>query len=313
MFKIITFTDVHLADKGPLSRIDDYREEILGLLQQTRDFAFENKVDVAICAGDLFHLKTPSKNSHYLVSRTIEILKSFPCPVYSIYGNHDISQDNISSLPKQPFYVCLKAKALNYLDETFFHDGKIRIFGMDYLKDADYSDFNRENKGERIQMCVAHVNASSKFDDLFGEKVYQYKDLANTTPDIFLFGHYHPDQGIEVHNNKHFINVGSLSRGSLKKDELSRIPNIGYIEIDESYNFITKKVPLKATPAHEIFDLEKKKKEDEEQVEIENFISEMKSKIFTNEIDDVEKTILNMGFEKRITDKAMEYFEKVVK
>jgi exonuclease SbcD len=310
MFKIITFTDVHLADKGPLSRIDDYREEILGLLQQTRDFAIENNVNLALCAGDLFHLKTPSKNSHYLVSRTIEILKSFPCPVYSIYGNHDISQDNISSLPKQPFYVCLKAKALNYLDEIFLDDGNIRIFGMDYLSEPEYTDFNRENKGEKIQICVAHVNASSKFDDLFGERVYQYKNLAETTPNIFLFGHYHPDQGIEIHNNKHFINVGSLSRGSLKKDELTRIPNIGYIEINSDYSFKTEKIPLKAAPASEIFDLEKKKKEDEEQVEIENFISEMKLKINENDLNDIELNIKKMNFEKVIIDKALYYFEK---
>jgi DNA repair protein SbcD/Mre11 len=312
MFKIITFTDVHLADKGPLSRIDDYREEILGLLQQARDYAIEHKIDLALCAGDLFHIKTPSKNSHYLVSRTIEILKSFPCPVYSIYGNHDISQDNISSLPKQPFYVCLKAKALNYLDELFLDDGKIRIFGMDYLADPEYSDFNRENKGEKLQICVAHINASSKFDDLFGERVYQYKELANTTPNIFLFGHYHPDQGIEIHNEKHFINVGSLSRGSLKKDELTRIPNLGYIEINDDYSFITKKIPLKAAPASEIFDLDKKKKEDEEQVEIENFISEMKTKINENDLSDIELNIKKMNFEKTIIDKALYYFERAV-
>jgi DNA repair exonuclease SbcCD nuclease subunit len=312
MFKFLTFTDVHLADKGPLSRVDDYREAILNKLEQTRDIAIERKVDLALCAGDLFHLKTPSKNSHYLVSRTIEIFKSFPCPVYSIYGNHDIYQDNKKSLPKQPFYVCLKAKAFNYLDEVFFDNGNIRIFGMDYLENPDYPDFSRENKGEKIQVCVAHVNASSKFDDLFGERVYKYQELANTSPDIFLFGHYHPDQGIEIHNNKHFINVGSLSRGSLKKDELTRIPNLGYVEISDSYEIKTEKIPLNVLPADKIFDLDKKRKEDEEQKEIENFISEMKIKMDQNDLNDIEKTIKNMSFEKTIVDKALFYLEKAI-
>jgi DNA repair exonuclease SbcCD nuclease subunit len=312
MFRIITFTDVHLADKSPAARIDNYRDAILDKLQQASDIAKERKVDLAICAGDLFHLKSPSKNSHYLVSRTIEIFKNFPCPVFSIYGNHDICQDNLGTLPKQPFYVLLKSGALQYLEDAYFHNNSIRIFGMDYLANPEYENFNRDKTKEKIQMCVAHVNASSKFDDLFGERVYKYQELSKCTPDIFLFGHYHPDQGIEIHNNKHFINVGSLSRGSLKKDELTRIPNLGFIEIDDNFKIKTEKIPLKVKTASEIFDLEMKKKEDVEQKEIENFINEMKSKIFLEESDDITKTIKSLSFEKKIRDKAMEYFERAV-
>jgi len=310
VFRVITFTDVHLADKSPAARIDNYRDAILDKLEQASQISKERKADLALCAGDLFHLKSPSKNSHYLVSRTLEIFKNFPCPVFSIYGNHDICQDNITSLPKQPFYVLLKSGCLHYLEDSYFDNGNVRIFGMDYLKNPEYLDFNRDKKSEKIQICVAHVNASSKFDDLFGERVYKYQELSNCSPDIFLFGHYHPDQGIEIHNNKHFINVGSLSRGSLKKDELSRIPNLGFIEIDDNYSIKTEKIPLKVKPASEIFDLEMKKKEDIEQKEIENFINEMKSKMVFNESEDIQKTIYSMGFEKRITDKALEYFEK---
>jgi DNA repair exonuclease SbcCD nuclease subunit len=313
MFKIVTFTDVHLADKGPASRTDNYRDAILGKLEQISVFCKENKVDLAICAGDLFHFKSPSKNSHFLVSKTMEIFKNFPCPVYSIYGNHDISQDNISTLPKQPFYVLLKSGAIRYLEDETFDNGNIRIFGMDYLSDPDYKDFNRSKNKEKIQMCVAHVNASSQFDDLFGEKVYKYQELQNCTPDIFLFGHYHPDQGIEVHGGKHFINVGSLSRGSLKKDELSRTPNISFITVDDSYNVKIDKIPLKVSPAHEIFDLEQKKKEDVEQKEIENFIYEMKQKIAVDDSNDITKTISSMNFEKTIQDRALFYFEKATR
>lgn len=311
MFKIVTFTDVHLADKGPSSRIDDYREAILDKLSQISKICEDNKADIAVCAGDLFHYKAPTKNSHYLVSRTMEIFKNFPCPVYSIYGNHDISQDNISTLPKQPFYVLLKSGCLHYLEDEFFDNGKIRLFGMDYLKDPDYVDFNKKRLTEEVQMCVAHVNASSKFDDLFGERVYKYQDLSKCSPDIFLFGHYHPDQGIEKHNSKYFINVGSLSRGSLKKDELERTPNCSLITIDDSYNITCEKIPLKVEPSDKIFDLEKKNKEEVEQKEIENFINEMKSKIVSDSDTDVWQEVMSkLNFEKTIQDKAKDYLEK---
>jgi len=312
MFKAITFTDIHLADTGPISRKDNYLESILNKLEQARNICVDKQVDVALCGGDIFHLKTPSKNSHYLVSQTISVLKSFPCPIYSIYGNHDLRQDNISTLSKQPFYTLLKSGAIRYLTDEFFNEGKIRIFGMEYCSFPTETDFNRENKGEQIQICVAHVNASSKFKDLFGEKVYTYQDLALTTPNIFVFGHYHPDQGIEVLNEKHFINVGSLARGSLKKDELTRIPNVGYIEIDDALNIVCEKIPLNVLSAADIFDVEKKNKEEKEQEEIEKFITEMKGKISLGKSENIGDQIKSLGFEKTIVDKALYYYEKAL-
>lgn len=313
MFKAITFTDIHLADKNPASRKDNYLESIFNKLEQARAICEERKVDVAICAGDIFHLKTPMKNSHYLVSQTVSLLKRFPCPVLSIYGNHDIRQDNISTLTKQPFYTLVKSGAVHYLEEEFYNNKTIRIFGMDYVSNPDYADFNKENKGEKVQICVAHVNASSKFDDLFGERVYTYQELSKTSPDVFVFGHYHPDQGIEVITGKHFINVGSLSRGSLKKDELSRIPNLGYIEVDDSFNIKCEKIPLTVLSSDEIFDLEQKEKEDQEQEEIESFITEMKNKLVVKDNDNLEDKIKTFGFEKNIIDRALEYFERAEK
>jgi DNA repair exonuclease SbcCD nuclease subunit len=310
MFKIITFTDIHLADKNPSSRIDNYMESILNKLEQARDICINRKVDVALCGGDIFHIKTPTKNSHFLVSRTIDILKSFPCPVYSIYGNHDLRQDNITTLPKQPFYTLVKSGGLTYLSDEMFDKGNIRIFGMDYCSFPTEEDFNKENKGEKIQICVAHVNASSQFSDLFGEKVYRYQDLQHTSPNIFVFGHYHPDQGIEIHNNKHFINVGSLSRGSLKKDELSRIPNLGYVEIDDNYEIKCEKIPLKVLPAKDIFDLEMKGKEEKEQEEIEKFITEMKDNLSLTKSDDIGDKIKSLNFERSIIEKAMFYYSE---
>ena len=310
MFKIITFTDIHLADRGPFSRKDDYRQTILNKLEQIADICLETKADIALCGGDIFHLKTPVKNSHFLVSQAIEIFKNFPCPVYSIYGNHDLRQDNLSTLPKQPFYTLVKSGSIKYLKDELFDQGQIRVFGMDYCSNPDYTDFNRDRSNEKIQICLAHVNASSKFDNLFGERVYTYQELQNTSPDIFIFGHYHPDQGIEVHNGKYFVNVGSLSRGSLKKDELTRIPSIGYIEIADNFSITCKKINLNVLSSTDIFDIDAKDKEEKEQKEIEKFISEMKGKVFVDDTDDVGDKIKKLGFEKEIIDKALFYFEK---
>lgn len=309
MIRILTFTDVHLADSGPSSRKDDYLETMLNKLEQVKFWGIEKKCDLALCAGDIFHIKTPTKNSHYLVSQAISLFKSFPFPIYAIPGNHDLRQDNNSTLLRQPFYTLLKSGAIDLLtDKTF--DG-VRIFGMDYCSFPKEEDFNRERLGEKVQICVAHVNASSKFNDLFGEKVYTYQNLALTSPDIFVFGHYHPDQGIEVLNNKHFINVGSLSRGSLKKDELTRIPSIGYIEISDDYKITCEKICLTVLSPSEIFDIKKRVQEEKEQEEMEKFINEMKDKVSVNTDDNIGNKIRSLNFEKSIIDKALFYYEGV--
>ena len=312
MFKIVTFTDVHLADVGPISRKDNYRDTILNKLEQISDFCFNAKVDLAICGGDLFNLKNPTKNSHYLVSQVIDIFKGFPCPVHTIYGNHDLRQDNISTMPRQPFNTVIRSGACKLITDELLFNGQVRLFGVDFLKNPEYSDFNRISKGEKIQICVSHVNASSKFTDLFGERVYSYEALSKTTSNVFVFGHYHPDQDIEIHNNKHFINVGSLSRGSLKKDELGRIPAIGYIEIDEDFNIKSEKIKLNALASEEIFNLELKEKEEKEQEEIQKFITELKTKIDVTKTEDISEKIKSLNFEKSIIDKALEYYERAI-
>jgi len=312
MFKAITFTDVHLADKNPISRKDNYCESIFNKLEQVSEMCEYLEADVAICAGDLFHVKAPGKNSHLLVSELIQSFKKFPCPVYTIIGNHDISQDNLRNLPKQPINTLLKAGACHELRDVSFCEGKIRIFGIDYLDSPEYSDFSRNKDNEAIQICVAHVNASSKFDDLFGERVYTYQELEKTSPNIFVFGHYHPDQGIEIRKNKHFINVGALSRGSLSKDDISRIPNVGYIEIDNSFNITTKKISLNVLSSSEIFDLEKKGKEEQEQKEMQKFIEELKDKVNVNKVDNIADKIKSLQFGEEIVNKALYYYEKVL-
>jgi DNA repair exonuclease SbcCD nuclease subunit len=46
----------------------------------------------------VFHIKTPTRNSHALVQRTGEVLTSAGLPVLIVPGNHDLSNDRLDSL-----------------------------------------------------------------------------------------------------------------------------------------------------------------------------------------------------------------------
>src|SRR4051812_11501053 len=102
---ILTVGDVHLADKNPAMRIDNYRDNGFFELGLIRQKAVEEKADYVGITGDIFDEKSPHKSSHYLVSTAMSMFNSYPCPVGSVIGNHDITHNRLESMQKQPLQV----------------------------------------------------------------------------------------------------------------------------------------------------------------------------------------------------------------
>src|SRR6185437_5825901 len=98
----LLLSDVHLCDKPPSSCTESYTDDLFDLLAQTVQVARRRKVAAAVWAGDTFHIKTPSRTSHELVNRAIDLINSYPCPVYLLPGNHDIKHDRLDSIDSQP-------------------------------------------------------------------------------------------------------------------------------------------------------------------------------------------------------------------
>lgn len=88
--KALIIGDQHLADRPPSSRTETYCEDILAKLEWIIDYANTQAVDVILNEGDVFHIKRPDRNSHYLVQRTAEIFGKSNAPVRIVPGNHDL-------------------------------------------------------------------------------------------------------------------------------------------------------------------------------------------------------------------------------
>lgn len=89
MTYIQILNDVHLCDKAPVNCTDSYIDDLFDLLEQTVGVA-ERFDAYTVFAGDVFHLKQPSRNSHALVQRMIELIQKYPNTVYIVPGNHDL-------------------------------------------------------------------------------------------------------------------------------------------------------------------------------------------------------------------------------
>lgn len=109
---LLFFGDLHIADKAPSGRVDDYAASILKKLDSISTLCKQEKVQYAISLGDVFHIKQPNRVSHALTQDLIVAFKRFHCPVYVVPGNHDLGPDGIESLPRQPLGTLERAGAI---------------------------------------------------------------------------------------------------------------------------------------------------------------------------------------------------------
>lgn len=318
-FTFITFSDVHISDNGPRSRTDNFKETILNKLSQIKTACIKLKADAAIGAGDLFNLKQPAKNSHNLNQELINVFKQFPCPIYMIEGNHDLTANRLESLSSQPLGVLFADRTLTQLRHQIIEkEGhKVSLVGIPYTENLDLNSLSIPDKGDCIsQICVLHAYTTLKSGTLFEERLYGYDELSRLPADIFVLGHYHMDQGIYQENGKYFINLGSIARGTNAEEDINHHPKIGFIKItveDSVAKYTVIPVKLKIRPAAEVFDLEKKEKEKKESKELELFVAKIASEaikdqgINTNKsIDDI---ISGMDIMKAVKDRAQQYIQ----
>ena len=308
-FKMVWSTDWHIADEAPQNRIDDYTETCFRKIGQIRSICEQHKADIALIGGDVFHVKSSSKVRHALVTRLIKEFASFPCPVYSIVGNHDISHNNIDTLPEKPLGVLFACGSLKRLDEEVFtKDGvSVRIIGKHFDPKVTHKEFDTIQKGIEDWLCVAyHGYASLNGVSYPGEVTFKYHTLAKLPVDDWFFGHWHIDQSVMTIQEKNFVNVGSLTRGSLTLENVTRVPKAVVCEYTKTERKMIQ-IKLQVEPAENVFDIQKKNRIDKEQETIHRFITSLR----TNTLDkspslSIDDRVVSYHVDAHIKNKVMD-------
>jgi DNA repair exonuclease SbcCD nuclease subunit len=183
---------------------------------------------VAVWAGDIFHIKTPGRNSHKLVQSVIDVVKAYPNELYIVPGNHDLSHDRLDSISSQPLGVLFKAGAKKlagwHIEEP--------IYGVPWLQ--RFNDENVDAVLEEFRFRHEYYPAISKDPkDFTGlvvthaplyppgkELPYEFYDThkwatAMGNRGSVFYGHVHNPHGVYDVDGVTFCNNGALSRGSL--------------------------------------------------------------------------------------------------
>ena len=283
MITLLWRTDAHLADVPPESRMDNWTQTILGKVRQIGDLARDLKADAVLDGGDFFHNKSPSRNSHELVRQAASAHAGYPCPVWATIGNHDVKYGSSEFLSESPLGVLYETGVFRRLyapHEAVFERGgvKVRVVGIPYHgAHYDTNLLTTLVRGDEDWLvAVAHCLASPQGGTLFeSEDVLKYADLANLAPDAWLFGHWHKDQGVQRIGSKVFINTGSMSRGSLRQDELKRIPSCVSLHFDKRLEVQIH--PLQVQAAEDVFDLDNRARVESRENSMEALVDSIKA------------------------------------
>ncbi len=281
--KALIIGDVHLSDRPPSIRTETYTEDILDKIRFAVSYAKDVGCDVIVQAGDMWHIKTPTRTSHALVQETGKALTSTGLPVKIVPGNHDMSNDRIESLRKQPLGTLAKMKGIELLIGP--DKSGLPLFGLPYLHDwstqlskwmQQFEKWSGEHKSEDMEFLPLMVTHAPIFPS--GESPpYEFIDAADWATMMqngdCYYGHIHdvhgtyvPLAGVAVT----MCNQGALSRGSLHEATLKREPAVTVWDSEQKDRF--QRVPVPFRPVETVFRLKEKEDVDEKTNRVEEFL-----------------------------------------
>lgn len=316
-------TDVHLSDRSPQSRVDDWTETLLGKIQQVGKIAQDVGAEAVLDGGDFFHVKSPTRNSHRLVNQAAAAHAEYPCPVYACIGNHDVKYGDYAYLGEQPLGVLFESGVFRRLydeHESLFGQTEagsplVRVVGVPY-HGTEY-DFERLSKikkqDEKYLVVVAHLLASPSGGTMFeAEDIVKYGDLAGLDPDLWLFGHWHKDQGVkEIAPGKYVVNIGSLSRGALNQDDVSRKPSVAVLRFDPDKGMDIEVRPLAVAPPGEVFDMDRRVRSESKALSMTAFVDSIQGILEESQGDAIEARIRGLeGIPDEVREQALLYWEQ---
>lgn len=278
MSRILLVGDAHLRDTPPVNCTHDFLVDLWHSLEWIAEES--HRYDAVIFAGDVFDFKQPSKTSHALILRAIDVFGRMH-NAWCVAGNHDLSADRIESLAaKQPLGVLIASGAIRHLDGwmTLPYDEapNLPVFGIPWQQEwanperrwMTFEPYRLMN-GTRAPQATSLVVTHAPLFPAGQEPPYEFiplhefaRDMGNTG-NVF-YGHIHDEHGIFTSSTVlpgavsastvTFANHGSLNRARLTKSDIERTVQV---TVWDSMTGAFTAVPIpNQLPAKDIFRLD---------------------------------------------------------
>lgn len=282
MTRVAVVGDVHVSDRPPSIRTDTYTDDILAKLKFIVQTSVDQGCHVILFNGDVFHIKTPTRNSHALVQRVGAVMTASGLPVLITPGNHDLSNDRLDSLPRQPLGTLARMTGIDLL---IGGHSEFPLFGLPYLHDWEselpkwmhkYHKWADARKAEQFDFWplmsthapIFPAGQEPPYDFISAP---EWAEMMDRKGDC-TYGHIHDPHGVYKpldHSETQMFNFGAISRGSLHEATLKRKPHFAVWDSDDR-SCVAIEIPHR--PIEAVFRMHIKEDVDEKNTRVEEFL-----------------------------------------
>jgi len=243
--------DLHLTNKSPERRIDDYWQTLLGKVTQALEIFDEKKCDCVLQVGDFCDTPTVADR---VKSEVIQLLTRFERygneRILCVYGQHDITGHSKWTLPNSPLAVLQAARVVKILDDNPViaggEDDIIHFYG------ASFGESVPEPYEDSYNVLVTHRMVGDRplwpGQELVGPRAFLRKHPGYN---LIVCGDYH-FRFTETWNGRTIINPGVIVRKTIGKFDLEHRPAVVVFDTDTNELEI---IELEFESPEKVFDL----------------------------------------------------------
>lgn len=220
--KIAFVGDPHLSSKTPSSRLDDYAITTIDKLDKLLNLCKKNKITHVVLLGDLFN--TPTDTLLY-VNRVMQKFKEFERNnifVFSILGNHSVSNmkhENKDKSSEGVLYTSKLVRELQYEPFTSPSGYSIGLYGFHYSQ-----PIGLPSKGDKINICVAHKGYNESYDGSLTKT-----SCLELGYNIYALGHFHQPYDFVRDVNYMVVRPGRFMRNTADDFNMTNNINIDVV------------------------------------------------------------------------------------
>lgn len=251
--RLVFIGDVHLEDKKPPTRLDDYTLSVAKKIDWILGWCRENSVDKIIFLGDIFSKKEPGGRSTNMLIKIFKKHYSKPnAPdLFVTIGNHDTSNDH-DNIKSSTLWALIE---IGYLKKTEY-DPDSRIA---FKHNSVHIDTELKNNGlSHPEALIWSVHASIA---PIAYKKYQvdFSSLNISGPaKLIVCGHIHDFYKSKREDGRALINPGNIGRAHFSSHTKDNPVQILVVDHNGSKIEKVTYVPVEiAEPYDKVFDMEK--------------------------------------------------------
>lgn len=319
--KFLIVNDPHLSDVPPRNRTETYVEDIRAKLEESFEIAKQKRVSHVIITGDVFHNKAANRVSYRLTQNVMRLFDDCDFSVIIAVGNHDISNGRLDSVERQPIGVfhnmrsgirCVEENYIVAVCDEFEHCWSTKfdvVPGVaEVMGDGILEYMNKDWKGDYL---IAHMPIAMPHETPIWPHISSREDIFQRWKCV-IYGHIHEYHGFYKVGGTWFLNLGAISRGSIKESDLTRKPKVAYLELGDGEPEVEEIELTCAKPASEVFKLIELAEKAESDENVAMFLTSLKETMMDFvDVNSLIKVIENSDMESEVKSEAVGILETV--